>query len=173
MSYLITCAGSKKNPTNTPSALINLSFPQLNPVRISLIGSTGIILDWSKTLPAWELYSGRRSKLYPQVSSLKWQNTSHDIMILSALFGWIKHTDRIPYYDLKMTDQIISLKIPVWKFWLQNGKLNGLVGDTDIDLLSENYRKAITSGGIICASKPNVNFTDYGIQKGRWLALQL
>ena len=170
MAYLITCAGSKKIPINTPSTLTSLSYPQLNPERRSLIISTGIVLDWTKTLPAWDLYSGPMSKMSPQVPPFTWQNTTEDVMILSALFGWIKHTDRIPWYDLRMTDKITPSNIPVSKYWLQTGLLSGLIGSTDIDLLSVNYRRAISKGGKIYATKPNVIFTDYGVQKGRWLA---
>jgi hypothetical protein len=48
------------------------------------------------------------------------------------------------------------------------------VNENDIDLLSGVYRQAINNRGIIIAHKPDdINFTDRGVQKGRWLNSQL
>ena len=108
MAYLITCSGSKQNPVFiNESKLENLSFnDKLFETRTKMIKLSKIELDWNKTLPAWQLYSGTYSKVYPQVSEENWLKPNADIMILSALFGWIKHTDLVPFYNLAMADKI-------------------------------------------------------------------
>jgi cytoplasmic iron level regulating protein YaaA (DUF328/UPF0246 family) len=110
MSYLITCSGSKVEPNEiNPSTLKNLSFSQLNLTREKLVNEYQKQkgnLDWNKCLPAWQLYSGKRAKLYPKVDVNNWLKPDADIKILSALFGWINHTDLIPWYNLAMTDKI-------------------------------------------------------------------
>ncbi len=173
MAYLITCSGSKQCPIAGPSSLQNLSFPELNIQREEIIRLSEIQLDWERTLPAWELYSGNYSKLYPKVLSINWLKPCAEIKILSALFGWIKHTDRIPYYNLQMTDRIGANQQRVWIFWYNFYVLQNYVGDTDIDLLSIGYRKAINKTGIPVANVPSVNFTDRGGQKGKWLNNEL
>ncbi len=115
--YLITCSGSKRKPVFNPSTIENLSFPKLSEHRREMINFSGVHLDWNYTLPAWELYSGRYSKLYPKVDIINWNKPCVDIQILSALFGWIKHNDLVPYYDLQMTDKIGVNKLATWKHW--------------------------------------------------------
>ena len=58
MAYLITCSGSKKKPTNNkPGKLDDLFGHDLLGVhRKNLIKQYAEPLDWSKTLPAYELY---------------------------------------------------------------------------------------------------------------------
>ena len=182
MSYLITCSGSKveTNQINT-STLNNLSFQQLNPTRQILIEEYQIqkqtILDWNRCLPAWQLYSGTRAKLYPNVENLNWINPNTDVKILSALFGWINHTDLIPSYNLAMTDIIIidNNPITVFNYWRNNINLNNFINPLiDIDLLSNKYRKALNVVGNPVAIVPNVNWNDnYGHHKGVWLNEQL
>jgi cytoplasmic iron level regulating protein YaaA (DUF328/UPF0246 family) len=171
MSYLITCSGSKLYPESTSSSLEELSFPELNKFRKIIITSSDCELDWAKTLPAWKLYSGKYSRLYPQVTEENWIKQKTDILILSALFGWIKHTDRIPFYDLKMKDKLNNKS--VLQIWRDFNVLQSFIGINDIDLLSKDYRNAISKGGIINAKRPNVAFTDRGVQKGKWLNNQL
>jgi len=174
MAYLITCSGSKREILNgQKSKISDLSFDQqLRTTRELIIEKVGIKLDWTNTTPAYQLYSGKYSRLYPQVSLQNWERRNTNILILSALFGWIRHTDKIPYYDLEITDWVSNL--PVWKFWLEKGNLNTFISEKDIDLLSPNYRKAISKNGFIAAQVPkNVHFTDRGVQKGKWLNNQL
>ena len=178
MSYLITCSGNKITPNQiNPSTLNNLSFPQLNPFRQILINEyqiqKGDILNWNMCLPAWNLYSGKRARLYPRVSVNNWKKPNVDIKILSALFGWIKHTDMIPHYDLKMTTKLGNNDNCVNKIWNEFNVLQNYVNETDIDLLSIDYRKAINYKGKIIADKPDIIFTDRGVQKGKWLNKQL
>ncbi len=136
----------------------------------------GIQLDWDYTLPAWELYSGAYSQLYRRVSQNNWNKPCAKIKILSALFGWIKHTDLIPCYNLKMDDKITinNVKKPIWEFWFNTALLMAIINpETDIDLLSRLYRKAINGTGQVVAATPPVNFKGYGAQKGHWLNNQL
>jgi cytoplasmic iron level regulating protein YaaA (DUF328/UPF0246 family) len=175
MRYLITCAGSKRQPINyNPSNLQALSFSnELNNARNELLNITNIQLDWDFTLPAWQLYSGNRSKIYPQITEANWTKQCTDIRILSALFGWIKHTDLLPYYDLRISDKIPETNQKIFQFWQNQNLLNQLVDQNDVDLLSGDYRKGVH--GIIhpIAIIPDVRFTDYGVQKGIWLNNQL
>lgn len=183
MSYLITCSGAKITPNQiNPSTLNNLSFPQLNPFRQILINEyqiqKGAVLNWSRCLPAWQLYSGVGARLYPRVSINNWTNPNADIKILSALFGWIKHTDLIPHYDLKIDDKIIVNKnlILVNNYWRNNVNLNQniFINPNDIDLLSIVYRKALNHAGNPVAKSPNVIWKDkHGYYKGVWLNTQL
>lgn len=174
MAYLITCSGAKQTPTIiNPSNLESLSFNnELFEARVKMTKLYNIELNWDKTLPAWKLYTGNRSKLYPQISEDNWLKPNADIMILSALFGWIKHTDLIPYYDLKM-DKKIDERFYVWQIWNHFNVLSQLISDTDIDLLSPDYRKAIIGRDRNVGVLPNEHFTDWGVQKGRWLNEQL
>jgi cytoplasmic iron level regulating protein YaaA (DUF328/UPF0246 family) len=182
MSYLITCSGSKveTNQINI-STLNNLSFQQLNPTRQILIEEYQIIkhtiLDWNRCLPAWQLYSGTKARLYPQVSNINWTNPNTDVTILSALFGLIKHTDLIPFYDLAMTYRITigNNLINVFDYWRNNINLNNFINPLiDIDLLSGKYRKAFNADGNPVANDPNIIWNDrYGVHKGSWLNEQL
>ena len=177
MIYLITCAGSKKTPENhNPSTLQKLSFNNsLYDARVNLINATQIELNWNLTLPAWQLYSGNRSKIYPQVALENWKKDCVDIRILSALFGWIKHTDLVPSYDLKMDDKIEMMNnMTIHNYWNNQNLLNNLIDEDNIDLLSGSYRKAIHGVTNPVATPPeNVHFTDYGVQKGVWLNQEL
>lgn len=177
MIYLITCAGSKITPViQKPSTLELLSFSQtLNQARQKLLVLTEIDLDWNLTLPAWQLYSGNRSRIYPRITVANWTKDCIDIRILSALFGWIKHTDLLPYYDLKMTDIIPHINQSIHRYWNNQHLLNinKFVKPTDVDLLSGNYRKAIHGNTNPIAVLPNIQFTDRGDQKGIWLNNEL
>jgi|GEM_PF-2240338 len=175
MAYLITCAGSKRQPINNPSSLQQLSFhKELGVARENLIAlNPHIQLNWELTLPAWQLYSGPRSKLYPQITAANWTKNCIEIRILSALFGWIKHTDLVPYYDLKMSNNIPQTGQKIYKYWNNQNLLNQFVNLNDIDLLSGDYRKAVHGNTSPIAIIPNAQFTDYGVQKGIWLNNQL
>ena len=176
MAYLITCAGSKNKPLDfNPSTLDQLSNNNiLLQSRQLMIDLTGVHLDWNHTLPAWQLYRGTRSKIYPQISEQNWNKSCVEIKILSALFGWINHMDLIPYYDLRMTDRRGVANQQIWRIWYNMKILSVIVNPNDIDLLSQDYRKAITGKkrpvGIV---PPNVCFNDYGIKKGKWLNNEL
>jgi cytoplasmic iron level regulating protein YaaA (DUF328/UPF0246 family) len=175
MTYLITCAGSKRQPIiHNPSNLQDLSFnEELNNARLELLILTNIQLNWDLTLPAWQLYSGKRSRIYPQITLDNWTKDCTDIRILSALFGWIKHTDLLPYYDLRMSDLIPQTNQKIFQYWHHQNILNQLVFQNDIDLLSGDYRKAVHGNTDPVAMTPNAQFNDYGVQKGIWLNNQL
>lgn len=179
MSYLITCAGSKRNPINyNPSTLEALSFNnELRQARAMLIEMTNIQLNWNYTLPAWQLYSGPHSQLYPRIKEAHWTSPSTHIKILSALFGWVKHTDLLPYYDLKMSDKITNTESPIWRYWyIFNSEVrlfNSIINEHDIDLLSGDYRRAVHGNKNLIATDPGRTFHGYGAAKGRWLDIQL
>ena len=175
MTYLITCAGSKKQPTiHNPSNLQALSFNEvLNNARLDLLNLTNIQLNWDYTLPAWQLYSGNRSRIYPQITVANWTKDCIDIRILSALFGWIKHTDLLPHYDLRMSDKIPQTNQKIFQYWHNQNLFNQLVNQNYIDLLSGDYRKAVHGNTNPVATLPNAQFYDYGVQKGIWLNNQL
>lgn len=174
MTYLITCAGSKRQPIHNPSNLQALSFnEELNNARLELLYLTNIQLNWDFTLPAWQLYSGNRSRIYPQITLDNWTKDCIDIRILSALFGWIKHTDLLPYYDLRMSDKIPQTNQKIFQYWHNQNILNQLVYQNDIDLLSGDYRKAVHGNTNPVATIPNAQFNDYGVQKGIWLNNEL
>lgn len=167
MAYLITCSGSKQKPTIiNPSSIENLSFNnELLEARRQMIQLYNQNLEWNKCLPACQLYNGR---LYSRVSSHNWLKSNADIMILSALFGWIKHTDLIPHYNLAMDNRING--VYVWRQWYNLNVLPRIFENTDIDLLSGKYRKAINLNGNYVSQHPNINWRDkYGFQKGEWL----
>jgi len=170
MAYLITCAGSKRIPqVVNPSSIKNLSFnDSLFEARIYLLELTGIQLDWDKTLPAWKLYSGKQSKLYPKIFESNWLKPNIEIHILSALFGWIRHTDLVPWYNLKMNDKALN-NTSIYRIWYNFNVLDKLVMEDDIDLLSQTYRKAIHRSTKPVSKTPAMLFDDYGIKKGIWL----
>jgi cytoplasmic iron level regulating protein YaaA (DUF328/UPF0246 family) len=176
MAYLITCAGSKRKPIiQNPSNIQDLAFHQIlgNARRELLELNPQIKLDWNYTLPAWQLYSGNRSKIYPQISGLNWEKGCVEIRILSALFGWVKHTDLLPNYDLRMSDKIPGTKQMINKYWYSLNLLSQFINQNDIDLLSGDYRKAVHGNANPVSEITNELFNDYGVQKGKWLNNQL
>lgn len=173
MAYLITCSNKKNEPTSCQSSIEELSYStELLTTRKQLIDKSKIQLDWSKTLPAWQLYSGR---LYSKVIAENWINAKVEIKILSALFGWIRHTDKIPKYNLMMDMMLPDLNQTVGLFWTKSKVLKCIAKPNDIDLLTNKYRKAIDGDIHNCGSiRPNIIFRDnYGSHKGIWLNNQL
>jgi cytoplasmic iron level regulating protein YaaA (DUF328/UPF0246 family) len=171
MAYIISCSGKKANPilhpNVQPSTIENLSFnDELLIWRIQNIDNHNVILDWNFCLPAWKLYRGR---LYSQIKQENWLKTNTEIIIISALFGAIKHTDLLPTYDLAMNGQGIA------KFWREKGNLAQFINaQNDIDLLSKEYRKAFNNQGNPIANEAGEEFADrYGHHKGIWLNQQL
>jgi cytoplasmic iron level regulating protein YaaA (DUF328/UPF0246 family) len=172
MAYLITCVKSKRQPIyKNPSKLENLSYhKELGNTRNELLKlNPQIQLDWEYTLPAWQLYTGNRSKLFSKVSSTNWKKHCVEIKILSALFGWVKHTDLLPVYNLRMSDKIFETNQLISKFWFNRNLLSQFVTKMDVDLLSGDYRKAIHGNTNPVSTIPNVFFNDYGDKKGVWL----
>ena len=166
MTFIIPCSSNKRNPLinpeSQPSNLENLLFDEhLNQIRQDLIQEKNQDLDWNHCLPAWKLYTGR---LYTQVNIDNWLKNV-DIKIVSALFGVIRHTDLIPYYDLAMDRQLHA-------FW-RNINLNIFFEENDKDLLSINYRKAFNYNGNPIAFVPEVWNDRYGVHRGNWLNNQL
>ncbi len=174
--FLIGCSKSKYAPViQRQGDISNLTFHnELGDLRLNLLRlNPQIQLDWNYTLPAWELYSGPKSRLYSRILCDNWQKEGTEVYILSALFGWIRHTDILPMYDLAMGDGIPNYYKKVSNFWLESGSLD-LVPDDSIDLLSKVYRRALN-----CASGPIRNqaiqtwHDNYGFHKGEWLNKEL
>lgn len=176
MAYLITCSGSKKIPIYANEGKLENLFRHdlLGEHRINLIKLYDDVLDWSRTLPAYELYCGPRSKIYKKISPMNWHKKGSEILILSALFGWIRHTDLIPYYDLKMNEKKGDMKVPTYKFWRNLNILPEMITTNDVDLLSANYKMALSSNGTIKAVTPNgFQYSDRGDCVGYWLQTEL
>lgn len=171
MAYLITCSGRKRTSIlDNPSDLENLSNNnELLEARLQLIALTGIELNWDKTLPAWQLYSGI---IYSHIAENNWIKPETEVKILSALFGWINHTDLIPTYDLSMN--IRKNGVMPYLFWRDSQLLEEFIFENDIDLLSQAYKKSINQNGNIIANIPNIIWNDnWGHHKGIWLNTQL
>jgi cytoplasmic iron level regulating protein YaaA (DUF328/UPF0246 family) len=172
MAFLITCSGSKNIPTQLQQGHLEELFgdQELRNHRINLIQQCEVELDWSKTLPAYQLYSGPRSKIYKKISLPNWNKPCVEIKILSALFGWIRHTDLIPWYDLKISDRKVNMPNSAKIYWRNLEVLLPMLNDHDIDLLSANYKNALSIDGTIPPQKPNdFEWTDRGDCVGYWL----
>ena len=146
MTYLIPCSSSKRVPVdNHQGALDDLFMSKLlGPHRNELIALRGIPLTWCRTLPAYQLYSGTRAVIYSRISNENWMKPCVEVLMLSALFGWVRHTDRLPNYDLKMNGKQ-GLPMSPEKFWRDKLDLVELLqGHQDcVDLLSKNYKRAL------------------------------
>ncbi len=172
MAHIISCSGRKRCPlehiNSQRSNIENLSFNKdLLNLRLELIENQNIILNWDYCLPAWQLYSGN---LYSQVDERNWRKTKTNVLIVSALFGLIKHTDLIPTYDLVMTDG----KNGIASFWRENIELNRFINlDNDVDLLFQKYRKAFNKTGERVTQYNIQNFIGRGHNQAKWLNQQL
>ncbi len=171
MAYLITCCKDKINPTQQLQGSLNGLYRDdiFHQQRVDLIEQAGITLDWSKTLPAYQLYSG---KIYSKISPQNWIKPCVEIKILSALFGWIRHTDLIPYYDLKIDKKQGELTRAPYILWRNSGVLLNVINHNDIDLLSNTYKKAF-NGNIPAQIPDNFEFKDRGDCVGYWLENEL
>lgn len=176
MTFLISCSGSKRQPTHlNPSKIETLSYSQtLNDARLELLELTNTRLDWDYTLPAWKLYSGTYNKLYRQVTDANWQKPNTDIIIVSALFGLLKHYDLIPIYNVSITDKIPGINKSISSYWQKYNLNQNINNNNVIDLLFAKYRKAFNKKGDRIGEIPNVPWKDnYGTHKGKWLNQQL
>lgn len=152
--YLIGCSKEKELGGSQSSSLENLSFNDLlyscRRTLVSLYEETHEQLDWKKCMPAYERYTGRT--LYSADVKAVISNNPNQVFIVSALFGLIRPSDLIPYYDLKMTDAIGGIFVN--SFWrnqhencskcILNNVLNTIKGDNDqfVNLLSIPYQNA-------------------------------
>jgi cytoplasmic iron level regulating protein YaaA (DUF328/UPF0246 family) len=172
MAFIISCSGRKicplQNPNSQPSTIEALSFnEELLIWRNQNIENHNVILDWNYCLPAWQLYSGR---LYSQVEENNWIKSNTKVLIVSALFGLIKHTDLIPTYDLFMTDGNNGIA----SYWRENVDLNEFINEQyDVDLLFKKYRKAFNINGERVSQFNIQNFIGRGHNQGKWLNQQL
>ena len=173
-TYLINCSKSKAIPSAVrQSSLMDLSFHnELGSQRIKLLQlNPQIQLCWDRTVPAWELYRGR---LFKKVTEDNWQKSDANVFILSALFGWVRHTDLLPLYDVSMNQRVHDQGQVIWKYWRASDCLLDLVPIDNIDLLSIQYRKSLSNKTSFVGTRPLQNWRDkYGSHKGEWLNQQL
>lgn len=175
MTYLISCSGSKscvsREKYQKSSIYELLGFPTLLQARLELIEKLGIKLNWSETIPAYKLYSGR---LYKNVHQENWKKNNTDVTIVSALFGLIKHDELIPYYNVVMTDKIPRSDELISTYWRKQNLNQHLINKTVVDLLFSKYRKAFNKKGDSIGEIPNIQWRDnYGSHRGEWLNEQL
>ena len=177
MAYLIPCSSKKNCMVNDIdvqiSSLENLNeFKGLYELRKELINKLSINLNWNFTKPALEVYNG---KIYIEIKRENyWLKPKTDIIIVSALFGLLKPTELIPYYNVKMDSFIPNTKMKISKFWLNNNLFSFLPECNNVDLLSKPYRKAFNNKNIHIGQEVNEKWKDnYGKHKGVWLNKQL
>lgn len=140
---LMPCSG-RKIQTGTSTQL--LSFLQFDAVRQKIVTlytdpnkkhqrktNKGVIRITSNTLnpnvctSAKDRYTGL---MYKQISAPSWLRGKDNVLILSALFGFIKPDDQIPWYDLSMNDTINDIKIST--IWKKSGVLNQFINQNQI-----------------------------------------
>lgn len=175
MRYFISCSGEKNCVSREKTKISNLEslngFPELYEARKELISLLDLQLNWNQTLPAYKLYNGR---VFKKVSEENWTKRNTEIIIVSALFGLIKHDEYIPDYNLIMTDKLPGKKELISTYWKKHNIDRFVSKDTDIDLLFSKYRKAFNKNGNSISTEPNVLWRDkYGSHKGEWLNEQL
>ena len=175
MTYIISCSGDKscvsreKNQKSSINEL--LVFPSLLQARTELIEKLGIKLNWSETMPAYGLYTGR---IYKKVHQENWQKQKTDVIIVSALFGLLQHDELIPYYNVVMTDKIPGSDEIISTYWRKHNLNQYINNKTIVDLLFSKYRKAFNKKGDNIGEIPNVIWRDkYGSHKGEWLNEEL
>lgn len=175
MTYIISCSGDKSclSREKTQKSSINglIGFPSLLQARTELIEKLGKKLNWSETIPAHKLYTGR---LYKKVNQENWKKERTDVLIVSALFGLLKHNELIPYYNVVMTDKIPGSDEIISTYWRKHNLNQYIINRNIVDLLFSKYRKAFNEQGNSIGEIPNVKWRDkYGTHKGEWLNEQL
>lgn len=177
MQYIISCSGEKRNLSTlqtTQSQLVEITgFKDLFDARLTLINRLGISneLDWSNTVPAYQLYFG---KLYKKVLKENWIKQNTDIVIVSALFGLLRPTDLIPNYNIVMDQKIPDTGEKIHQFWFEQKINQYILPENAIDLLFSKYRLAFNKNGREIGKSPDITWRDkYGSHKGEWLNEQL
>jgi len=175
MAYFISCSGEKTCVARELTKVSNLEsltgFSDLYKARLELINLLDIKLNWDQTLPAYKLYNG---KVFKKISFENWTKKDTNIIIVSALFGLIKHDEHIPDYNLIMTDKVPGTNEMISSFWKKKNLVQYVSKDNDIDLLFSKYRKAFNSHGDFISNEPQILWRDkYGSHKGEWLNEQL
>lgn len=170
---LAPCSGSKKRGGTTTynenSSILNYltstSGEHLLSLRRKLFGSFSIPLgqDVGATkvatqinfMPAYERYTELGSRLYQRISHSSWnklKETPHlDVVIISALYGLVRYSEPIQFYDLNMDkSKIDGQKLKTW--WRKNGLgeiLRDYINTNSVfkvhNVLSRNYNEAIGS----------------------------
>ena len=174
--YIIPCCGRKISEA-TLLQLVQpfdtLSFDnELSGYRDEIMAiyiANGKEINFNLSAPAHKLYS--KGNLYNSANSFTWNNgQAEQVYIISALFGIIKATDKIPLYNLSMTDNINGFNPKI--FW--QGKLDSIIEHLTnnfpvVDLLSQNYKDAIQHSQQFLIDAGMVWTDKYGRHRGRWL----
>jgi len=194
---LIPCSGSKRKWGDT---IYNENSSILNYLTASykehLLGLRKRLFEYSsikfgkdvgcrldKNIHYLEAYRRYAGHIYCQISSSSWnklkQNTSLDLVIVSALYGLLRYEETIQNYDLTMKDKIVNSTLKIW--WKNNG-LSGILKDyinknkiTKVySVLSRDYTKAL--GNLLINTDVKIIYKDFSKYKsgsnayrGKWV----
>jgi len=197
---LIPCSGSKKNggipEYNTKNSILNhltdASKGHLLSLRRRLFEyfstAFGPELGCSNDgtinyVEAYERYSGAHSQIYRQISSGSWEKLRKsqdlDLVIVSALYGFVRFDESIQNYNITMRDKIEYQALKTW--WRNNGLcaiLKDYISKNGIsevhNVLSNDYDDALFSCFIDVRVKyENHNFSEYksgsNAHRGKWV----
>lgn len=104
-------------------------------------------------MEAYKRYTGMHSQLYRQVSPVSWDELKKtreklDLVIVSALYGLVKHEEPIRWYDKTMKDDRDGQTLKVW--WRKQGLCAILMdyiernGISEVhNVLSNDYNEAL------------------------------
>lgn len=141
---LIPCSGSKRELGdtiyNTKSSILNYLTDSYKEHLLNLrkrifeyssiqFGQDVDCQDECKInyLEAYKRYTGH---IYRQISSSSWsklkQATNLDLVIVSALYGLLRHDETIRYYNKTMKDKMGTYTLKTW--WRNNG-MHGILKD--------------------------------------------
>ena len=193
-NILISCSSAKSHEPGKKSKLSDLSFEKLLKTRkyvtekyldpdYDFISDRRLntlrhqkdntCLNWDNCLPAHRRYTGI---VFSKIDERNWLK-ANNVLILSPLFGIIKPEDKIPNYNLEMSDLLVSKKhninIPIWRIW--RPVLDELIhelsdGKTSYSLLFNSCSRAFSVNTRNTFECPVPNWRDnYGHYKGEWL----
>ena len=193
-NILVSCSSRKSNVKGVKSDLTSLSFHnELHQTRKYIIdrylnGDCNFwdtktnqkrnlcpskSLDWGNCLPAYKRYTGI---VYSHVEKCNWQKADN-VLIISPLWGIIRPEDKIPHYNLQMSDLLISEKnhteTAIWRVWrpvLDDLLVKLSKNIPPYTLLFNNCSLAFGVNNRNTFESPIPNWNDnYGHHKGKWL----
>ncbi|WP_291402550.1 peroxide stress protein YaaA [Daejeonella sp.] len=193
-NIIISCSSQKSKEPGIKAKLADLSFDQLSETRnylaeryidpdyhfisdrrLNTVRHRNIsrCLEWNNCLPAHSRYTG---KVFSHIQNQNWLK-AHNVLIVSPLFGIIKPGDKIPNYNLQMSDLLVSKKhninIPIWRIW--RPVLDELIhelsdGKTTFSLLFNSCTRGFSVDTRNSFESPVIQWRDnYGHHKGEWL----
>ena len=124
-------------------------------------------------MEAYKRYTGMYSQLYRQVSPVSWEKLKRtweklDLIIVSALYGLVKHDEPIRWYDKTMKDKVRHQTLKVW--WRKQG-LCAILKDyiernnfSEVhNVLSNDYSEALKG----CFEKLPLKYSYYDLSRYR------